>query len=153
MNGWLLSLLRALRTAPVAPSTGLLELRREPFPQRVDELCNKRPMALEFLGQRRVRARRARLTDRHRAGGLLDGDAAGVGDEAEPDLAPAGQLDIDLGEELCVEERAVLHAMAAVDSETHAQGVEAVLGAGMLAARELKGIAHPAHRDRLPAAA
>src|SRR4051794_24538639 len=116
MSGWLLSLLRALRTAPVAPSTGLLELRREPFPERVDELCNKRSMAFEFLGQRRMRARRARLAGGHRPGPLLNRNTAGLGNQAEPDLAAAGQLDIDLREELRVEQRAVLHSVTAVDA-------------------------------------
>ena len=61
---------------------------------------------------------------------------ASIGDQAKPDLAPAGQLDIDLGEQLRVEQGAMLDAVAAVDPEAHAQGIEAVLGAGMAGPRE-----------------
>ena len=71
-------------------------------------------------------------------------DAAGVGDQAEPDLPAAGQLDIDLREQLRVEQGAVLDAVAAVDPEAHAQGVEAVLGARMPGARKGQRVDHPA---------
>ena len=75
-----------------------------------------------------------------------------VGNKAEPDLPPARQLHIDLRKQLGVEQSAVLHAVAAVDSEAHAQGIEAMLGARMLRARKGQRIDHPAasRRQRRP---
>jgi len=84
---------------------------------------------------------------------LCDGDGTRVGDQAEADLATAGKLDIDLREQLSVEQGAVLDAMAAVDPEAHAQGVEAVLGARVPGTRERQRIDHAAHRHARPAAA
>ena len=52
-----------------------------------------------------------------------------LGDQGKADLAAAGQLDIDLGEQLRVEQRAMLDALRAVDAEARAERVEAVLGA------------------------
>ena len=94
-----------------------------------------------------MRPRRPRLANDHRTSRLLHRDAAGVGNQAEADLAPAGQFDIDLGEQLRVEQRAVLDAVAAVDPEAHAQGIEAVLGAGMARAGEGQRVDHPAACD------
>ena len=92
-------------------------------------------MALQFLSGGAMRASNAGLADGdgHRAGRDV-GDLR-VGDQAEADLAAAGQLDIDLGEQLRVEQSAVLDALAAVDPEARAQGIEAVLGARVAAAR------------------
>ena len=64
----------------------------------------------------------------------------------EADLPPAGQLDIDLGEQLCIEQRAVLDPVAAIDPVAGAQGVERVLGAGMAAAGERQRVDHPLER-------
>ena len=53
-------------------------------------------MAGKFLFAREVRPRGARLAHRDRPIGSLDRDRAGIGDETEADLPPAGELDIDL---------------------------------------------------------
>ena len=52
-----------------------------------------------------------------------------VGRQAEADLAPAGQLDIDLDQQLRIEQRAMLDPLRAVDAIAGAERVEAVLGA------------------------
>ena len=109
-------------------------------------------MAFKFLNQRRMRARRARLADRDGLRRSEQGDAARIGDQAEADLPPAGQLDIDLGKQLRVEQRAVLDAVAAVDAEAHAQRIEAVLGAGVPGAGERQRVDHAVHADRRAAA-
>ena len=73
---------------------------------------------------------------------MRDCDAARFGNQAKPDLAAAGELDIDLGEQLRIEQGAVLDAVAAVDSEAHAQSVEAVLGARVLGPRQHQRVDH-----------
>ena len=67
-----------------------LELRSEPFPERIDEICNKRAVPFEFLSKRRMWTRRTWLARRYRPGRLGYCDGARVGDEAEADLAPTG---------------------------------------------------------------
>ena len=94
-----------------------------------------------------MRARYARFANRHRAAAHAT-RRVGVGDQAEADLPAAGQLDIDLREQLRVEQGAMLDPVAAVDAEAHAQGVEAVLGAGMPGAGERQRVDHPAGADR-----
>src|SRR5205809_3293195 len=47
----------------------------------------------------------------------------------------------------------MLDTVAAVDPKTHAQGVEAMLGAGMPGAREGQRVDHAAHGHSLPSAA
>ena len=59
----------------------------------------------------------------------------------------------DRCEELGVDQRAMLDADTAVDAETGAQGVEAVLGAGMPLAREHQGVDHALHADGVAPAA
>src|SRR5947208_11058626 len=97
--------------------------------------------------------RRTRFAGRHRPRRLLDRNCASVGNQPEADLTSTGELNIDLREQLRVEQRAVLHAVATVDAETHAQSVEAVLGAGMARAGERQRVDHPMQADRRPAAA
>ena len=63
-------------------------------------------------------------------------------------LPRADQLDIDLGQKLGVEQRAVLGAPRIVDRIAQAQIVEPVGAAGMLAARNQKSIDHPLAADR-----
>src|SRR5215213_5491984 len=103
----------------------------EPRPKRICELSNKRAVPLKFLKRRKVRARRPRFADRHLARGSGQCHLADFGHQSKADLPSAGQLDIDLRKQLRIEQGAVLHAMAAVDSEAHAQCVQAVLGARM----------------------
>src|SRR4051794_25292209 len=110
-------------------------------------------MPFEFLGRGKVRPRRTRFAYHDWAGRLLDRDAACFGHQAEPDLAAAGQLDIDLREKLGIEQGAVLNPVAAIDPEADTQSVEATLGAGMPGAREGQGVDHPVHSDRRPPAA
>ena len=109
----------------------------EALPQGVGDRARKPRVA------RRVRrpthdAAAARETAAASAGSADGGDVAGgnVVGQPKPDLAPAGQFDIDLREQLRVEQGAMLDALRAIDPEAAAQGVEAVLGAGMAGARE-----------------
>src|SRR6476661_747543 len=131
------------------PSTGAGETR----PERIDEAGDKRAVAGKFLFRREMGTSRTRLANDDRPLGRIDRYAACVGNEAQTDLPPAGQLDVDLREKLRVEQGTVLHAMTAIDPEAHAQGVEAVLRARVPHARELKRVAHTLHADRRPAAA
>ena len=70
-------------------------------------------------------------------------DFINLGGQAEPDLPPAGQLDIDLRQQLGVEQRAVPGAVAAVDAIAGAQRVERILGPGMARTGQRHGIDHP----------
>ena len=73
-------------------------------------------------------------------------------DQAELRLAAADQLEIDLGQNLGVEQRAVLGAARIVDAEAGAQIVEPVGSARIFAAGQQQGIDHAVARDRgLPA--
>ena len=96
---------------------------------------NARCRSLSSASEMRARRPAGAFADSHRSSRCCDRNAASFGDEAEADLPPAGQFDIDLREQLRVEQRAVLDALAAIDAEAHAQGVEAVLRAGVLRAR------------------
>ena len=87
---------------------------------------------LKLLLARHVRPRRAHLDDDRRAVGKrarLRRRLRSLGGKRETDLATAGQLDIALGEELRVDQRAMLYAQAAVDAEAGAERIKAVLGA------------------------
>ena len=68
--------------------------------------------------------------------------------EFEADLAAAVQLDIDLGQQFRIEQRAVPGAVRAVDAITGAQRVERILGTGMAHPRHGDGIDHPAAIER-----
>ena len=60
------------------------------------------------------------------------------------------QVDIDFGQQLGVEQRAVLGAAGIVDRIARAEIVEPVRYAGMLAARQQQRIDQPVAQDRLP---
>jgi hypothetical protein len=92
-------------------------------PERIGQSSDKRSVAGKFLFAREMRPRRSRRANGDRGGFQIDGNAARVRDQAEADLPAARELDVDLRKQLRVEERAMLHAMAAVDAEAHAQCV------------------------------
>ena len=101
-------------------------------------------MRLKLLLGRRMGTRRPDFDDQGiGAGGpglgrrFLDPLGGEVG-QGEADLATAGQLDIALGEELGVDQRAMLDPKAAIDPEAGAERVQAVLGPGMLRAGDLQ---------------
>ena len=73
--------------------------------------------------------------------------------ETEVGLAGADQLDIDLGQQLGVEQRAVLDPLRVVDLVARAEIVEPVRAAGMLAPRQHQRIDQPlaGHRGFLDA--
>ena len=58
-------------------------------------------------------------------------------------LPSADQLDIHLGQEFRIEQCAVLDAARVIDGIAHAQIIEPIRGAGMLAAGDQQGIDHP----------
>jgi hypothetical protein len=109
-------------------------------------------MPLKFLGSGMMRSRRTRFPDCRRTLPGPQRHARGLRDQAEADLPATRQLDIDLRQQLRVEQSAVLDAMAAVDPETHAQGVEAVLRTRMPGSRQRQRVDHPARANRRPAA-
>src|SRR5688572_18034277 len=92
-------------------------------------------------------ARRAEFAMARLERGDRDRRGAGLGSEREADLPAAGELDIDLREQLGVEQRAVQHTVAAVDAVTHVQRVERMLGARMAAACEHQRVDHPLEPD------
>ena len=99
-----------------------------------------------------MRAQRARLTHRHQPCGLPYRDAARFRHQPESDLASPGEFDINLSKQLSVEQRAMLDPVAAVDPETHAQGIETMLCARMLRPREGQRVDHSLQRDARTAA-
>ena len=68
--------------------------------------------------------------------------------KAEVGLPRADQLDIDLGQQLGVEQRAVLDPLGVVDLVARAEIVEPVRAAGMLAARQHQRVDQPLARHR-----
>jgi len=122
------------------------------MPERVLQLLDKGCVALKFHGRCRKMPGRSHMDPVRGLGGRLAHHRR-VDREAQSDLPPAGQLDIDLREQLRVEQRAVECARAEVDSVARAQGVERVLGAGMLDPRDRQRVDHPAMVDHRPAAA
>ena len=68
--------------------------------------------------------------------------------QAELRLARADQLQIDLGQDLGVEQRAVLGAARIVDAVARAQIVEPVRARRMLAARQQQRVDQPLARDQ-----
>lgn len=105
-------------------------------------------MTYKLVLGRGMRTWRPRFADYHRSRCPIDQDTARIGDQAKSYLPSAGELDIDLREKLGIEQRAVLHAMAAVDTEADAEGVEAVLRSWMLRTRKREGVDHAAHAHR-----
>src|SRR3546814_15456166 len=67
--------------------------------------------------------------------------------QRETDLAAAGQLDIDLRQQLRVDQSAVLDAQAAVESVARAERIETGLGAWMTLPRQQQAIEQNAHPD------
>ncbi len=110
-------------------------------------------MARKFLLSGDMGARRTKLPNGNGARFAPNRHIGGIRHQPETDLPTSGQLDIDLGKKLGIKQCAVLHAMAAIDSETHTEGVETVFRSRMLVASKRKRIDHPAHANsRSPAA-
>ena len=78
--------------------------------------------------------------------------AAALG-QNELRLTGADQFNIDLGQQLGIEQRAVLGAAGIVDRVTDAEIVEPVGAAGVLAAGEKQRVDHPLARDERAAGA
>src|SRR3546814_20354121 len=72
--------------------------------------------------------------------------------QCHADLAAALELDIDTGEELRVEQCAVLLAFGKIDAEARAQRVQRVLRAGELPARQHERAVAALPRDLVPPA-
>ncbi len=100
-------------------------------------------MALQFLFRCCVWPRDANVTDRNGTSRDLDARAFRISHKPKADLSTAPELDINLGEELGIKQRAVLDPLAAVDSEPNAQSIETVLCSRMPRARKRKGVDHP----------
>src|SRR3546814_14296315 len=66
-------------------------------------------------------------------------------------LPAAHQLQIDFGQKLGVEQRAVQRAAGIVDAEALAEGIQAGLGAQEALPAERDRVEGPAHRQRLEA--
>src|SRR5687767_3360275 len=107
-------------------------------------------MAGDLYGRSGVRPCRPKLPDSdRRTGKRSDRDIDGRTGELEPDLAPAAQFDIDLRQQLGVEQRAVLHAVTAIDPVAGAQRVKRQLGARMATLRQGDRVDHAAETHRL----
>ena len=70
--------------------------------------------------------------------------------ELQPTLTAAGQLQIDLGQQLRVDQRAVQLALRRVDAEAGAQPVQRVAGAGEARARDRERVDHAIRIDGRP---
>ena len=75
---------------------------------------------------------------------------AGLGRQDQLRLPRPDQIDIDLGQKLGVEQRAVLGAAGIVDRIARAEIIEPVRHAGMLAPRQQQRVDQPVARDRRP---
>ena len=75
---------------------------------------------------------------------------AGVRGQDQLRLPRPDQVDIDLGQQLGVEQRAMLGAAGIVDRIARAEIVQPVRHARMLAARQQQRVDQPLARDRLP---
>src|SRR5690606_2174799 len=89
---------------------------------------------------------RAELAPAGTKNGDLDRGVHGLGGQREADLAAAGKLDVDLREQLGIEQRAVQHAVAAIDPVARAQRVERMLGPRVPPPRERQRVDHPLER-------
>ena len=67
-------------------------------------------MPLQFLQRWSMRPRRAGFARNYRVSRLADLDSRRVGDESKAYLPTAGKFNIDLGEQLRIEQRAMLDA-------------------------------------------
>ena len=67
--------------------------------------------------------------------------------QLQTDLAPAGKLDIDLGKQLSVEQRAVLDPVAAIDAVASAQRIERMLGPRMAPSSDRQRVDHSFQRN------
>ena len=77
-----------------------------------------------------------------------------IADQRQADLAAAHQLHIYLRQQLRVEQRAVQHAVRAIDAVARAERVQRQLGAGVTLLGDRQRIHHPRHADHVaPAAA
>jgi hypothetical protein len=85
----------------------------------------------QFLRARPVGTRGPENAFDLHTGSDLDCHHLGFGNQLKADLAPAGQLDIDLCEQFGVEQCAVQGAVAAIYAIPGAQRIERVLRAGM----------------------
>ena len=99
-------------------------------------------MRAELFGvearRQRLRALRRRINDGRRAAAA----AEDLLDQRQRHLAAADQLEIDVGENLAVEQRAMQRAPGIVDAVMLAERVETDAGAGMLFARQSHGVDH-----------
>src|SRR5262245_21969158 len=105
------------------------------LPERGNEARMRRALVGSEAGRQRLRPH----ADRKRAGHHCARPRLGV-DPAELRLARANQLDIDLGQDLGVQQRAVLDAAAVVDTVARAQIVEPIGSGRMLAPRQQQGV-------------
>src|SRR5262245_23953099 len=110
-----------------------------------DELRVRRKLGL--VHTRRDRNRPARRRNVPSAGGRLRARARV--DQDQRRLAPTDELDIDLGQELRVEQRAVLGAARIVDAVAQTQIVEPIGPGRMAAARQHQRIDQAIAADRL----
>ena len=141
-----------MQAAARAGAAELTRVRRRPQqiipPQRIlaqrrDEFAVRRAFR---IGEAR-RQRHGALAPHCDAAARVAAARAALG-EAELRLARADQLQIDLGQDLGVEQRAVLGAPRIVDAIARAQIVEPVRPGRMLAARQQQRIDQPLARDR-----
>src|SRR3954469_9477846 len=115
----------------------------QPRPYGIRDRVQEVGMRFELLGRRSVGPRLPHFDRDPRWMRLDELDVDRLCDdlvEPKADLAAAGELHIALGEELRVNQRAVLDPEAAVDAEAGAKGIEAVLGSRMPGAGELQRI-------------
>src|SRR6478752_7630874 len=80
----------------------------------------------------------------------VDPDIAGFGGQGQLRLPRPDQVDIDFGQKLGVEQRAMLSTAGIVDRIARAEIIETVRHAGMLATRQQQRVDQPFPRNRWP---
>ena len=105
---------------------------------------DKRTMTLQFLRACKMRTRNSRFSNRYRPAAYSDFCRVGISNKAEADLPATRQLDVYLGEQLRIEEGAMLDAEAAVHAESCAKRVEAMLRPRMPTSSQHQSVDHSA---------
>src|SRR6185312_10681321 len=126
--------LRPPRSSPARRSTALSRPREKVAPDRlVAQRGDEGPVSLA-VGIGNPRDKRHRALPPWRLARRADPDLARIGRQNELRLPRADEIDIDLGQQLGIQQRAVLGAAGIVDRITRAEIVEPVGDAGMFAA-------------------
>ncbi len=116
-------------------------------PQWIGQCCDKRPVTDNVGVACTVRTCLPR--EAHATRVIISRSVFGLrrGRHVEPDLSPAGQLDINLRKQGRIEKSTMPNPVTAIDPISRAKRIEAVLGSWMACLRHGQRIDHPRHRN------